>query len=56
MDVSLRYCFRKRQALKANSATEKTSRASKFGHSALHGAFFNVTPRTIVTMYRNRSA
>ena len=44
------YCFRKRQALIENRTIAKMTSMVKFGHSALHGALFNVTPRMIVTI------
>src|SRR5262249_3525241 len=44
------YTFRNRQALIANRMIANTASAARFGHRAFHGAFFNVTPRTIVTM------
>ena len=44
------YCLRNRHALIENSTTANASSASKFGHNALHGASFKVTPRMIVTM------
>ena len=46
---ALRYCFRKRHALMENSTTANADRITRFGHIALQGAFFRVTPRTIVT-------
>src|SRR5262249_39196040 len=50
-----RYCLRKRHALIENRITANADRITRFGHNALQGASFNVTPRTIVTRYRSGS-
>src|SRR5262249_24685229 len=39
----------------ANRTIENAVSASRFGQRAVHGASFNVTPLTIVTMYRSGS-
>ena len=44
------HIFRNRRALIANRIIENIARASRFGHKALQGAFFSVTPRTIITI------